>query len=135
MTKEEIAAELNNIDRRIDFYYGKDYLIVTPYSDDGITFHGFINDEFGAWEGKTIYFSKTGTVWDEDECSPKYIPQLFPNSVTQIWVESLSEEKQKEYPETQAWDYKTEIPHARFNILEDGEIWGVGLVIDVKDLV
>lgn len=33
------------------------------------------------------------------------------------------------------WTYKTEIPHEEFNIWEDGELYCVGIVFSIKDLV
>lgn len=33
-----------------------------------------------------------------------------------------------------SWQYKTDIPHATFNVMEDDEVYCIGIVFDIKEL-
>jgi hypothetical protein len=33
-----------------------------------------------------------------------------------------------------SWQYKTDIPHATFKIMKDGDVYCIGIVFDIKEL-
>jgi len=79
------------------------FIVVTGYSDDNCEIYGAFRDEYGCFGGGII----------EDKRLPKPIEA--------VWCD-----KERDC----AWSYKTEMPHAEFNIYEDGELYCVGIVVD-----
>jgi hypothetical protein len=132
MTKEELAYELEGVD------YGEEttpeiekkanesgLVIVFGYSDDNCEFRGAIYDEVGCGD---INFTKNGVFVEEDdlEVFEKYGASLPFNTIKAVW----SPEDEPEY----SWIYKTDIPHATFNVYEDGEKFCRGIVFSINDL-
>ena len=122
MKKEELAVLLNGREYRNEITKEQEQLakdnglaVVFGYSDDNMEIRGAIYNEYGCYNGGKISFNKTG---DEIKSGK--------NSITAVWS-----------PKTPdcSWIYKTKIPHANFNILEDGELYCVGMVFSVDDLV
>ncbi|MBQ7756453.1 MAG: hypothetical protein IJ031_03125 [Oscillospiraceae bacterium] len=79
------------------------FVVVYGYSDDNAEFRGAIDDEIGCFDGGRIY-----------ENGDKYIDA--------VWCES-------EF----TWTYKTNIPHAVFNIYDDEEKYCRGIVFSTKE--
>lgn len=114
MTKEELAAMLdgrqyhNETTREIErIAEENDLLIVFGYSDDLCEFRGAIHDEFGCYDG--------GVIKSKD----------LPKSIEAIWCPRDVE---------CSWVYKTELPHAKFTIYEEDEVYCIGIVIDLKEI-
>lgn len=138
MTNKEIAQKLdgvqygdamNVIDGFISNLNKSSIVIVYPYSDDGIEFSGAIRDELSAYNGVNVPLNACGII--KKQCENEYCPHekdLFKNPpfyIKQEWC------KRKGY----SWIYETNIPNAeKFNIKEDDEFFGEGLVFDMKDL-
>lgn len=80
------------------------FIVVFGYSDDCAEFRGAISDEVGCYDG--------GIVFERGE---KYIDA--------VWCDG-------EY----SWTYDTNIPHATFDIYEDGEKFCKGLVFDESEV-
>ncbi len=74
------------------------FVVVFGYSDDNAEFRGAYDEEIGCYDGGRVY-----------EDANKYIDA--------VWCEG-------EY----SWTYKTNIPHATFDIYEDGEKYCKGIV-------
>lgn len=105
--QEEREAEANGL------------VAVYGYSDDCVEFVGYIDDEVGAFEGKTLYVTRDGIVdYDENEG----------NAITALCDASTAE------GERAAWVIDSDIPHETFNIYEDGELFCVGIVFRMEDL-
>ena len=79
------------------------FVVVFGYSDDSAEFRSAIDDEIGCYDG--------GRVFEENG---KYIDA--------VWCEG-------EY----CWTYSTNIPHATFDIYEDGEKYCKGIVFERGD--
>lgn len=134
MTKEYLAKMLdqreygNEIDKDEE-KQAKDsgLVVVFGYSDDNCEFRGAINDEIGCWDGQVINFTKDGKFPSEDdfETLEKYGKDESFNSIEAVWCPAE--------PDC-SWIYKTDIPHATFNIMEDGDLYCRGIVFSVKDL-
>lgn len=81
------------------------FVVVFGYSDDNAELCGAINDEIGCYDG--------GVLEHED----------LPGQIYADWC-----------PETVdcAWAYRTDIPHEKFCIYEDGELYCVGIVFAIN---
>lgn len=91
-------------------------------SDDLMEFRGAVYDEIGAYDGGTAYFTENGRLSEEtsnfDALKMKSMP------VKAIWCpEGLDV----------SWMMTTNLPHARFKIMEGGDLYCSGLVFDLKD--
>lgn len=114
MTKEELAAVLNGRQYRevpnlkdVQLAKENNLLIVYGASDDLCEFSGAIYDEFDCYDGGEI------------ECED------LPSTIEAIWGEKDGEP---------SWSYKTDMPHAEFNIYDDNELYCVGMVIDLNEV-
>lgn len=125
MTAKDLAARLN----------GREYLneiipeeekeaesnglvAVFGYSDDNVELVGAIDDEIGAWEGVVFHVGREGDVFAGEKDAP--------NRIEAFWFG----------PDTDVpWTFRTEIPHETFNIYEDGELFCVGIVFSMADLI
>lgn len=142
MTKEEFAAKLNLRE------YGKEIttdeakeareaglIVIFGASDDLCELRGVIDEELGAYEGCTLLLTKDGRQllepidYNDEEILKKYAvleiakaARDAAHTVEAQWCAT------KEY----SWTFKTDIPHATFDILEDGERFCRGIVIDTE---
>ena len=80
------------------------FVVVYGYSDDAAEFDGAIYDEIGCYDGGRV-FEKNG----------KYIDA--------VWGDG-------EY----SWTYKTNIPHATFDVYECAEKYCRGIVFDIREV-
>lgn len=102
-------------------------VIVYGYSDDLLEFDGAIVDELSAWGGTTAYLTDAGLVTNECdnyECPHYAREQMAARKIKATWDE------QTDGP---SWTLQTDIPHATFRIIEDGEVFGVGIVFRLAD--
>lgn len=137
LTTNSLAALLNGRDMGKEINQAEDnrakdagLVVIFGYSDDNVELRGAIRDEVGAYEGTTLYFSKGGLVPDlsNDECD-RCRERFREESKRCATVDANWNDAGKP-----CWSYKTTLPHATFDIMEDGEVFCRGIVIDVKDL-
>lgn len=109
----------------------KGLVVVYGYSDDNIEFRGAIREEIGCFDGGEIYFNKTGSNFtDENGEAPltymkdKSKPEK--NMIEAVWCPKRDDGC--------SWIYKTKIPHETFKIMEDKELFCIGIVFNIKDL-
>ena len=121
MTAEQFAARLTgraygNEITTADAAEAKRAGLVVVYgaSDDLMEFEGAIYDEVGAWEGATVYVRRDGTVADEPPGA----------CIDALWCAEPG----------YSWTYRTELSHATFEIVEDGEPYCRGIVFRMEDL-
>lgn len=147
MTKEFLAALLNGREHR-KFDLTKDeaehakeagLVAVFGYSDDNLEFRGAIRDEIGAYEGVTAVLYKGSKRYDaitdeseairdlglDSDLEAALVARRKGHKVEAVWAP-------KEIDAT--WLIRTHLPHATFDIMEDGELFCRGLVLDVADL-
>jgi hypothetical protein len=108
-------------------------VVVFGASDDLMEFRGAINDELGAYDGTTAYITADGLLpsWesidrdDEDACE-RYFERKRSGSraIAALWCAEI---------DGPAWTFKTDIPHATFDVLEDGEPYCRGIVFVLAD--
>ena len=134
MNKEQLAAQLDGRE------YGKEItkeeeaqakaaglVVVFGYSDDNMELRGAIYDELGCYNGGTAYLDKHGLIQsdcDQGEDCP-YFKRAQASAVT------INAEWGKN---GYSWTYKTDIPHATFEIVEDGEKFCRGIVFSLADM-
>lgn len=123
---KEIAEKLNGI------AYGENIsdieaeakkhgiVIVMGASDDLMEFSGAIEDEGGCFDGGEVYFDCDGVSQDDTERA---------NVIEAIWCDGMNSDG---VPAT--WTYQTEIPHEKFNVWEDEELYCVGIVFSIEDI-
>jgi hypothetical protein len=134
-TKEELATLLNNREYLNEVPDDMDMgriaaenglVIVFGASHDLCEFRGAINDEFGALEGATIPIDKYGIVINEcDSDTCPYCAEI---------VKQAAKIKAKWCDGEIAWTFETDIPHATFDIIEDGEVFCRGIVFSLDDV-
>jgi hypothetical protein len=137
MTKEELAVTLHGRQIGRELAGGiateaKDAGLVVVYgaSDDLMEFSGAIEDERGVGEYEEVFFTKEG-FFDEQACDDKckyfeLARQTFEKNASRIEVFWDSQ--------GYSWAYETEIPHATFDIFEDGEKYCRGIVFSLADV-
>lgn len=112
MTLKEFASMLDGREYRSEITPEEEklakelgFVVVFGYSDDNAELRGAIDDEIGCYDG--------GVLEHED----------LPATIYADWC-----------PEDMdcAWAYGTSIPHEKFNIYEDGELYCVGIVCDIN---
>lgn len=138
MTKEELAARLNGREYRKEItsqerLEAKESGLVVVYgaSDDLMEFEGAIYDEMGCYDGGTALIDADGLLDreqiedDDDEAIANYVARKkTARSIEALWS------KEDGY----SWTYQTEIPHATFEVVEDGEPYCRGIVLALVDL-
>jgi len=130
MTKEALAEKLNGRE------YGNEIteaeakqakadglLVIFGYSDDNAELRGVIDDEVGCYDGGAFLLHSGGVVTGRHVCDCEYCGFKAKESQC-VKVEALFG---REKPYT--WTYRTSVPHATFNIMEDGKKFCRGIVI------
>lgn len=141
MTKEQLALSLNGrligqeiteAEERTAKQEG--LLVIFGASDDLCELRGAIYHEIGA----------PGDILIQDGV---LLPEIEDDEAKVLSRHSLLEEMKKRRERAlrvtacwcavrggPAWTYKTTAPHATFEVIEDGEVWCRGVVIDLKEL-
>ena len=134
MDKEVLANCLNGRDYTNEIQKGEEqaakengFLVVFGASDDLLELRGAINDEIGAWEGTELFFYQGKPLMNrcsEEDC-PYYldIKKQAKNKIEAIWNK-----------DGYSWVIESNIPYAPFDIMEDGEKYCRGIVIDMKSV-
>jgi hypothetical protein len=141
ITKEQLAETLNgnkigNEISKEQEQQAKDngLVVVFGYSDDNMELRGALYEEYGCYGGGEIKITKEGVEIDEEdmEVLEKYnaVPKL--NTIEAVWDEGYDT---GEGDEPCSFQYKTEIPHSTFRIMEGEDLYCVGIVFSITDLV
>jgi len=108
------------------------YVVVFGASDDLCEFREAIDDEIGA--PGTICFTETG-IMEEPDCGDYEDCKYFQFSKSLCKTIKVSRcDPAMDVEKYGTWTYKTDITHETFAIMEDGEVYGQGLVFDIKSL-
>ena len=117
-------------------------VVVFGYSDDNVELCGAIHDEIGAYEGTTFRVCADGLLphwpdrhdeaWEEKQAEAYFKRKAAGfQEIEALWCDPAS---QSESESDLAWTYKTDIPHATFDILEAGSVWCRGIVFALADV-
>jgi len=132
MTKEELAARLNGREylhemMRIDESDAKasGLVVIFGESDDLMELRGAINDESscfgGGWATGITSKGILANECDDEDCP--YFAALMDackDKITALW-----------YKEGYSWVYETDMPHASFDIMDDGRKYCRGIVVEL----
>lgn len=141
LTKETLADSLNGREKGEEMDGSEEIdardsglLVCFGASDDLLELRGAVYDEVDAYEGTTVRIDTHGVqpTWDDpheeksrDEAANYFKRQGLPFFyIDAVWCD-------KNDPEKHAWNIKTAAPHAQFSILEDGEPFCRGVVLDL----
>jgi hypothetical protein len=138
MTKEELAERIDGIqypcrihEELIQIAQAAGLVIVYGASDDLMEFEGAHREEIGCYDGGFAYVDQHGVLpdpeWiDDDREAVQNYYHRKPNAkpIEALWC------KEDGY----SWTYKTDIPHATFEVMEDGEHYCRGIVFSLADL-
>lgn len=140
MTKEELAAKLNG--RECDTKVSKEeyqeaifdkLVIVYGASDDLMEFEGAIYDELGAYNGTTAMVDTQGlqTTFEQlqsDNAGESEYEDYFNRKGCGREIKAVWDH------DGYSWVIETEIPHATFEIMEDGVKYCKGIVFSMNDI-
>ena len=97
------------------------------YSDDNVEFGGYINDEIGYYDGITI------PIFEGDilkQCSVDCDVYECP-----LWERALrASNRIRAMFTNDGWKFEADFPCEKFTIMEDGEVFGEGIVFAMEDL-
>ncbi len=137
MTKEELAAQLNGLEyptripgALIAAAQSSGLVILCGASDDLMEFYGARREEIGCYDGGTAFVDCDGVLPDRDcldgdgEIAAYVQRQKSAKPIEALWC------KEDGY----SWTYKTDIPHATFEVVEDEETYCRGIVFALADL-
>ena len=132
-TKEELADMLNlrqygnEVDTAIRVLAeDSNLVIVYGISDDLMGFEGAIRDEGYCYNGGTAYLTETGLF--ESKCKDDDCPYALAEMEKCKTIDAVLNNG------CPAWTYKTDIPHATFDIMEDDEVYCRGIVFDMDSV-
>ena len=141
MTVKEIADRLNSFklnygfsgtdqgdfDHMVSEAKKNGIVIALGLSDDILRLEGAIDDEYGANNGTKIFLDSSGVIKNrcEDYNCPYHKEKLY---AAQHYIEAVWCPEDKDV----SWEIKSNIPHETFTIMEDGEIFCIGIVFQFK---
>lgn len=138
MTKEELAAQLDGcqIGSELAQFDGRaakaaGLVVVYGASDDLMEFEGAFRDEVGCYDGGLALVDRDG-VLDRDQIDDgddEAIVEYVTRKKTARTIEALWDPG-----DGYSWQYRTDIPHATFEVVEDGEPYCRGIVFAIADL-
>lgn len=134
-TKESIAALLTGgtypfeVSKEVQAQ-AKDagLIIIFGASDDLMEFRGAIHDEVECYNGGTALLDRKGLVQRDEDAEDEEIADYVIRKRTSRPVEAVWGK------EGYSWIYRTEAPHATFEVVEDDDNYCRGIVIDIADL-
>lgn len=139
MTKEQLAAQLNGRNYPLALELAvtveakaNGLVIVYGASDDLMEFDGALYDEVIVYSGGYALVDAAGVLDldqiddDDDEAIADFVARKkTARTIEAIWSEAGNEA---------AWTYKTDIPHATFEVLDEGDTYCRGIIFSLSDL-
>ncbi len=138
ITREEAAAKLDGNQYREEgskelWKAMKEAGLVAVFgeSDDLMEMEGAIHDQFGVYGGNFAYLTSRGLFesdCDNDDCPYARRMKTKTQKIEALWAPEGIEGNP-------SWAYATDIPHSTFKIMEDGELYCIGIVFALSDVV
>jgi hypothetical protein len=137
VTPESLACQLNGREYRDEITPAEEkaakaagLVVVFGASDDLAELRGAVCDEFGAYDGGSFLIDERGALpserdddWEDDDLLDYLTRKKQASKVVALWCAG------PDY----SWTFKTKIPHATFDVLEDGEKYCRGIVFRLAD--
>ena len=132
-----------------DLCQKNNWVVVFGYSDDNMELRGVVDDEIGAWEGVIVKLVKKGEFYLDDPDNETY-KKAKNTMFVPIEEDELKELQENNYKNTcvieglwspedseASWQFNCSdnVPCARFNIMEEDEVYAECLVIDLNSLI
>ena len=117
---KEMTKEEEKLARKLGF------VVVFGYSDDITEFRGAISDEAGSYGGRVIYLDQNDLLFnkcDNNDCPYFEERKKDCHIIVAVWGS-----------EGYSWTYKTDVPHATFDVFDGGEKYCRGIVFDIQSL-
>jgi hypothetical protein len=139
MTKEELAARLDGREVGEEITSEEaaearaaDLLVIYGASDDLLEAEGAFRDEVEA-PGSVELDGKGFLPWERDDSwSDAVMEAFFARRRAPGLIEVTAEWCPAEAEDGRCWDISTAAPHATFRVMEDGKVFSVGIVLDLK---
>jgi len=145
MKKEQLAEMINGRTYGNEITEGEQLIakengliVIFGASDDLVEFRGAIYDEIDAYEGTDFIIATVGDEIPVDEYKGTF------RKSKQLEAIPIEEESKTDRNRFKAlwspneldcsWLIKTDLPHATFDIMEDGELYCRGIIIEVTAL-
>lgn len=131
LTKEDLASRLQGREYRREMTKAEEaeakaagLVVIFGASDDNVEIRGAADDELGACDGSEVLFTPAGLL--RNDCTDydcPYFAQLksLAAPVTCHWGRD-------------GWSYSSNIPHATFEVFDEGSVCCRGLVFSLKDV-
>lgn len=142
MTKEELAAELNGYGREMGISrklqksaIDAGLVFVYAAGDDLLEMDGAIEDEGDVTHHSIVRVCREGIIhpWNpEDYYKEREAEGYFKNKARSLPIKVLQDTEVDGL--ATSWAYETDIPHSTFHIVEDDDLYCIGIVFDIKDL-
>lgn len=129
---KSIAKKLNGIERsgipgEIQMEARESGLIIAyGASDDCFEMRGFICEEWSASDGTIVHVDSDGIA--EDPFDPDNTDNERLKDATH-YIQAVWDPKDKDV----SWSIETDLPHEKFNIMEDGEVFCIGMVFALPE--
>lgn len=135
MNKEKLAALLMGREYRDEITDEEvELVVVFGASDDLIEFRGSIDDEYGCNDGGTFSVDAHGALpeyehidHEDENLARDYFKRKDSGKAKKLEALWCNEPGY-------SWTYKTKIPHATFEIVEDGKPYCRGIIFDISEL-
>lgn len=134
MSPQEFASLLNGREYRKEITddeanqaFDAGLVVVFGASDDLVELRGRIDDEAGAYNGTTIHLTSAGLL--KNDCSADDCPHFVKAKESAATIDAIFDNDTG-----YTWTYNTEIPHATFDIVEEGETYCRGIVFRLTDV-
>lgn len=141
--KKQIAEQLNGILYRSDIpnnvlelAKNEGIVILMGHSDDCASFSGAMEDVAYVDYGGDIEISSDGLIFTQDDDIDQSIEILKEagykvekpdtKNIKAIWCPKDMEDC--------SWAYDTDLPHVPFRVIEDGELYCLGIVFSLEDI-
>ena len=106
-------------------------VIVFGASDDLMEFRGAFYDEVGAYDGGSAFVNENGLL--ENECDNEDCPYFEREKAKAREIKAIWCPEDSEGNTYASWLMETDIPHYKFDVMEDGELYCRGLVFLLTD--
>ena len=104
-------------------------IVIFGARDDLMEFRGFVDDERGAPTVALIDAKGVLPFREDIEHDDEALKDYFARA-PQVRADDALWAKEEGY----SWTYRTDVPHVTFEIVDDGETYCRGIVIDAADL-
>lgn len=141
LTKETLAAKITGRQYRDELTKVEEVaakkaglVVVFGASDDLVELRGSISDEVGAYNGTTLLIAGGKVLPEHDECECEYcgykVLAKTAKSIKAMWDDDDVIDLESQF----TWTFRTQIPHATFEIMDEDEQFCRGIVFSIEDV-